>query len=107
VLDSSLQMIERSNEHLWWAENHRIRGEIARDVGEIREALTAFDQAMKVARNQSARSLELRAANSLAKLWVDNGERQKAHDLLAPIYNYFAEDFESPDRKDAKVLLDG
>jgi class 3 adenylate cyclase/tetratricopeptide (TPR) repeat protein len=106
VLDSSLQMIERSNEHLWWAENHRVRGEIARDVGDIREAVTAFDQAMKLARNQSARSLELRAANSLGKLWVDNGEWQKAHDLLAPIYNYFTEGFDTPDLKDAKVLLD-
>jgi hypothetical protein len=50
--------------------------------------------------------LELRAANSTAKLWVDNGEWRKAHDLLAPIYNYFTEGFDTPDLKDAKVLLD-
>jgi hypothetical protein len=61
---------------------------------------------MKIARNQSTRSLELRAANSTAKLWVDNGEWRKAHDLLAPIYNYFTEGFDTPDLKDAKVLLD-
>ena len=106
ALDSSLGMIERFNEHLWEAENHRVRGEVARDASQFPEALTAFDQAIKVARDQSALSLELRAANSFAKLLADRGERRKAHDLLAPIYNRFTEGFDTLDLKEAKALLD-
>jgi class 3 adenylate cyclase/predicted ATPase len=106
ALDSSLGMIERFNEHLWEAENHRVRGEVARDAGQFPEALTAFDQAIKVARDQSALSLELRAANSFAKLSADRGERRKAHDILAPIYNRFTEGFDTLDLKEARALLD-
>ena len=106
ALDSSLGMIQRSNERLWEAENHRVRGEVARDAGQFPDALAAFDQAIKVARNQSALSLELRAANSFAKLSADRGERRKAHDLLAPIYNRFTEGFDTLDLKEAKALLD-
>ena len=105
ALDSSLGMIERFNEHLWEAENHRVRGEVALDAGQFPEALTAFDQAIKVARDQSALSLELRAANSCAKLLATRGERRKAHDLLAPIYNRFTEGFGTHDVKRAKALL--
>jgi predicted ATPase len=105
TLDSSLGMIERFNEHLWEAENHRVRGEVALDAGQFPEALTAFDQAIKVARDQSALSLELRAANSCAKLLATRGDRGKAHDLLAPIYNRFTECFGTHDVKRAKALL--
>jgi len=105
ALDSSLGIIERSNERFWEAENHRVRGEVARDAGQFSEALTAFDQAINVARNQSTRSLELRAANSFAKLMADRGERQKAYDVLAPIYGRFTESFDMPDLKEAKTLL--
>jgi tetratricopeptide (TPR) repeat protein len=86
ALDRSLELIEQFNERLWEAENHRVRGEVARDAGQFPEALTAFGQAINVARNQSTRCLELRAVNSLAKLLADRGERKKAHDLLMPIY---------------------
>ena len=106
TLESSLGMIERFNERLWEAENHRVRGEVARDAGQFPEALIAFDQAINVARNQSARSLELRSANSFAKLLADHGERRKAHDLLAPIYSRFTEGFDMPELKEAKALLD-
>ena len=68
-------------------------------------AQTAFDQAIKVARDQSALSLELRAANSCAKLLATRGERRKAHDLLAPIYNRLTEGFGTHDVKRAKALL--
>ena len=106
ALDSSLGMIERFGERLWEAENHRVRGEVARDAGQFPEALTAFDQAIKIARDQSALSLELRAANSFAKLSADRGERRKAHDLLGPIYNRFTEGFDTLDLKEARALLD-
>lgn len=99
-------MIERFSERLWEAENHRVRGEVARDAGQFPEALTAFDQAIKIARDQSALSLELRAANSFAKLSADRGERRKAYDLLGPIYNRFTEGFDTLDLKEARALLD-
>ena len=70
------------------------------------EAEAYFERALAVARRQSARMWELRAATSLARLWSERGERQKAHDLLAPIYAWFTEGFDTADLKDAKVLLD-
>ena len=66
----------------------------------------SFRQAIAVARRQSAKLLELRAAISLARLWRDQGKRAEARDLLGPIYNWFTEGFDAPDLKDAKALLD-
>ena len=66
----------------------------------------AGQHSLGIARQQGARSLELRAARDLAGLWAEQGERQKAHDLLAPVYDWFTEGFESADLKDAKALLD-
>jgi predicted ATPase len=60
---------------------------------------------LAVARDQSSRALELRAATSLARVWADQGERRKAEDLLAPIYDWFSEGFDAADLKDAKALL--
>ncbi len=66
----------------------------------------AFHDAIAIARGQQAKSWELRAAISLAQLWARQGERKKAHDLLAPVYGWFTEGFDTPDLKDARVLLD-
>jgi predicted ATPase len=71
-----------------------------------REAETCFHQAISIAQNQSAKSWELRAATSLARLWQQQGKRQEAYDLLAPVYIWFTEGFDTADLKDAKVLLD-
>ena len=106
ALDDSMTMIERFNERIWKAENHLICGEIARDVGQFSDAASAFDLAIKTAREQSARSLELRAATSLARLWRDQGKRDEARDLLAPVYGWFTEGFDTRDLKEAKALLD-
>ena len=65
-----------------------------------------FQRAMDTARNQQAKSLELRAATSLARLWAEERERPKAHDLLAPVYGWFTEGFDTADLKEAKALLD-
>ena len=62
-------------------------------------------QAIDTARSQQAKSLELRAATSLARLWRDQGKRNEARDLLAPVYGWFTEGFETADLKDAKALL--
>jgi predicted ATPase len=70
------------------------------------EAETWLQRALDVARRQEAKSLELRAATSLARLWQRQGKRQEAHDLLAPVYHWFTEGFDTADLKDARALLD-
>ena len=70
------------------------------------EAEACFNLALDIARKQSARSLELRAAMSLARLWQEQRKLQEARDLLAPIYDWFTEGFDTADLKDAKALLD-
>ena len=70
------------------------------------EAETCFQRALDVARRQEAKSLELRAAMSLSRLWQQQGKRQEAHDLLAEVYAWFTEGFDTVDLQDAKALLD-
>jgi predicted ATPase len=70
------------------------------------EAETCFQHAMVIAQNQQAKSFELRAATSLARLWQQQGKRQDAHDLLAPVYEWFTEGFDTADLQEAKALLD-
>jgi predicted ATPase len=70
------------------------------------EAEASFQQALDVARQQQAKSLELRAATSLARLWQCQGKCQDAIDLLAPVYDWFTEGFDTADLQDAKALLD-
>ena len=70
-------------------------------------AIVNFEAAIDLARSQLAKSWELRAATSLARLWRDQGRHNKAHDLLAPIYGWFTEGFDTADLKEAKALLDG
>jgi predicted ATPase len=76
------------------------------DAAGLEQAEAAFRQTLKVARRQQAKSLELRAAINLARLWRDQGKRAEAHDLLAPVYGWFTEGFDTADLKDAKALLD-
>jgi predicted ATPase len=103
---SPSKMIERSNERLWEAENYRMQGEVARDEGDLSAALTAFSRAITVARRQSARSLELRAALAWAKVAAAQGRRAEARELLAPVCGWFTERFDTTDLKEAKALLD-
>ena len=90
------------------AELHRLRGELllALPEPEWREAVACFRRALAGAREQGARLWELRAGTSLARLWRDRGERQKARDLLAPVHGWFAEGFGTQDLRDARALLD-
>ena len=74
--------------------------------GSTTEAAACFRSAIHIAQAQSARSLELRAATNLARLWRDQDRRAEARDLLAPVYGWFTEGFETQDLKDAKALLD-
>jgi predicted ATPase len=65
-----------------------------------------FERALSVARQQQAKSWELRAAMSMARLWRDQGKPQQAHELLAPVYGWFTEGFDTLDLKEAKALLE-
>jgi len=92
----------------WDAELHRLKGELllARPAEHHAEAETYFHQALDVARRQEAKSLELRAAMSLARLWQQQGQRAEARELLAPIYGWFTEGFDTADLQEAKALLE-
>jgi predicted ATPase len=97
-----------TDERWFEAELLRLKGKLllfAAD-GIPSEAETCFVRAIDVARAQSARTWELRAAVSLARLWRDQGKRNEARDLLAPVYGWFTEGFDTPDLKEAKTLLD-
>jgi len=106
-IDEAMTAIETTKETLFEAEIHRIAGEIAL-LSPERDAAKAeayFERALGVARAQQAKSWELRAAMSMARLWRDQGKWQQARDLLVPVYGWFTEGFDTRDLKEAKVLL--
>jgi predicted ATPase len=107
ALDEAIDFSRRSGVPYWDAELQRQKGELLLAGGDAGHtaADTCFHRAIEIAQSQSAKSLELRAATSLARLWRDQGKRVEAHDLLAPIYGWFTEGFETADLKDAKTLL--
>ena len=90
------------------AEIYRLAGDIALMSSEsnVANAEAYFERALAVAREQAAKSWELRGAMSMARLWRDQGKRQQAHDLLAPVYGWFTEGFDTLDLKQAKALLE-
>ena len=98
--------VKNSKERWFEAEVHRIAGETALLSRDPEAAKTYFDHALAVARQQQAKSWELRAAMSLARLWRNHGKPQQARELLTPVYGWFTEGFETGDLKDAKALLE-
>jgi predicted ATPase len=102
-----MSAIETTKERWFEAEANRIAGEIALKSPEpdIVNAQTYFERALAVAREQQAKSWELRAAMSMARLWRDQGKREEARELLAPVYGWFTEGFDTRDLKEAKALL--
>ena len=107
-IDEAMTAVETTKEKWCEAEVHRVAGEIALKSPEpdAAKAEAYFERALSVARAQQAKSWELRAAMSMARLWRDQGKRDEAHDLLAPIYGWFTEGFDTRDLKEAKALLD-
>jgi predicted ATPase len=101
-------LVEQHDERWWEAEIHRLRGVLLlRQTGTPQaEAEACFQRALDVARRQQAKSLELRAAMSLARLWQQQGKRAEARELLAPVYGWFTEGFDTADLKEAQALLD-
>jgi predicted ATPase len=108
MLEEALALVEQSEERYWEAEIHRLKGELllARSAETQVEAEACWYKALDVARRQEAKSLELRAAMSLARLWQQQGKRTEAHALLAPVYGWFTEGFDTADLQDAKALLE-
>ena len=100
--------IETTKERWQEAEVHRVAGEIAlmSPGAGAAKAQAYFERALQIARQQQAKSWELRAAMSMARLWRDEGRTQQALELLAPIYGWFTEGFDTRDLKDAKALLE-
>ena len=100
--------VETTKERWWEAEVNRVAGEIALESPEpdTVKAEAYFERALAVARQQQAKSWELRAAMSLARLWRDQGKVQQARELFAPIYGRFTEGFDTLDLKEAKALLE-
>jgi predicted ATPase len=105
-LAEAAQHIETTEERVVEAELHRLRGELLTAIGDKAAANHSYQQAIAVAQRQRAKAWELRAATSLARLWRDQGKRTEARDLLAPIYGWFTEGFDTPVLQDAKALLD-
>jgi class 3 adenylate cyclase/tetratricopeptide (TPR) repeat protein len=106
LLDEALKTATDTEERMFEAELLRLRGELLLGLGAAREAETAFAHALAVARGQEARMWELRAAESLARLWAERGRRAEARELLAPVYDWFSEGSDTADLKEAKGLLD-
>jgi predicted ATPase len=108
VMDEVAAVMETTELHWYEAELHRLKGELLlqQSSENATEAETCFHQALDIARQQEAKSWELRAAMSLARLWQSQDKRQNAHDLLAPVYGWFTEGFDTADLQEAKGLLE-
>jgi adenylate cyclase len=108
TLDEAFALVGTNEERYYEAEIYRLKGTLLLQLSSdnYTEAESCFQHAISIAQNQSAKSWELRAATSLARLWEHQSKRQEAYDLLAPVYNWFTEGFDTADLKDAKALLD-
>jgi len=108
AVEEGLAMTQTGGDRFSLPEIHRIKAKLllASSVADSDAAEAAFGEAIEVSCGQQARLLELRAATSLARLWGEQGQRAKAHALLAPVYGWFTEGFDTADLKEAKTLLD-
>ena len=107
ALDEAFAHVNETGERYWEAELYRLKGQLLLlPGGSDVEAEELFQQGLEVAKSQSAKSWELRAAMSLARLWQTQGKAPEATELLAGIYGWFTEGFDTPDLIDAKTLLE-
>jgi len=107
-LAEAVTLVAATEERWWEAEVSRLQGELLLQLPHpaLPQATACFHQALEVARRQQAKALELRAALSLSRLWQQQGKRAEAYALLAPIYGWFTEGFDTADLQEAKVLLE-
>jgi class 3 adenylate cyclase/predicted ATPase len=108
LLQQAVNVLRKSDESWWESAIHRLTGEmlLVQNPGAEEQTEALFMQAINIARTQNAKSLELRAVTSLARLWRDQEKTDEARQLLAPIFNWFTEGFETTDLREAKALLD-
>ena len=107
-MTEAFEVMRTTGQRMYEAELHRLKGELLLQVadGNAAEAEACFREALVIASRQQAKSLELRAAVSAARLWERQGKKNEARDVLAPIYDWFTEGFDTADLRDAKELLD-
>src|SRR5262249_15034428 len=107
VLTEALTLADTTGERWYESECYRLKGALLfhQSSDNQAEAENCFQQAITVAQNQQAKSLELRAATSLARLWQQQGKRAAAYELLAPVYGWFTEGFDTADLQEAQALL--
>jgi predicted ATPase len=112
-LAEALTVAHKTEERTWEAELYRLKGELtlqsgaeSLESGAQKEAEECFRQAIEVARRQRAKSLELRAVMSLSRLWQMHGKKDEAREMLAEIYSWFTEGFDTADLQEAKALLE-
>jgi class 3 adenylate cyclase/predicted ATPase len=112
VLAEALTMVDRTGERFYEAELYRLKGELRLQSSipslepRVKEAEVCFLKAIEIARKQQAKSLELRAVMNLSRLWQQQGKKAEAYNLLAPVYNWFTEGFETKDLQEAQALLE-
>jgi len=107
VVSEALETVEATGERFYEAELHRLQGELSLQLPTpLVEAEACLQRALALARRQQAKSLELRAAMSLSRLWQRQGQRDAARDLLAPLYGWFTEGFDTADLQEARALLE-
>jgi predicted ATPase len=112
VLEEARAVVDKTEQHHWEAELYRIKGELTLQSQvqgpksqREQEAEACFHKAIEIARQQQAKSLELRAVMSMSRLWQQQGKRDEAHKMLAEIYGWFTEGFDTKDLQEAKALL--
>ncbi len=108
MLDEALETTEQTHERIHGAEILRLRGTLThlKDSSQSALAESFYKRSLDLSRTQQGRGWELRTSTNLARLWQQQGKRKEAHDLLAPVYNWFTEGFDTKDLKDAKGLLE-
>ena len=106
MLAEARALVDRTGERWYEPEFHRLEGILLQSADNHAEAQACFHHALDIARRQQAKSWELRAATSLARLWQRQGKRAEAHQLLADVYSWFTEGFDTADLREAKALLE-
>ncbi len=112
ALTEALTVVDKSGERFYEAELYRVKGtltlesKVTSHKSQVEEAEAYFLKAIEIAQRQQAKSLELRAVMSVSRLWQQQGKKKEAHEILSEIYNWFTEEFDTVDLKEAKALLD-
>jgi predicted ATPase len=105
LIDEAMAMMEAVGHHQYEPEYHRIKGIALREQNDVQGSQAAFAAALRSARRRQMKAYELRAATDLARLWGEEGRREEAHGLLAPVYDWFTEGFDTRDLRNARALL--